>query len=290
MEEHAEVTIQPKPTLTTRVGHSYRLKSRRLHESRLSPQTIQFSEFDRDYVTRILPDRGLVVIKNVPEEEMVNIMPSGAVALPQYEGVFAGLEDPYTMRIVAEAKPAIHTTAFKQKSTTKHQDAYQFPSRYRGVEIAGPGNMPDYEVLGYPRVGDKRLLLFAGLRWAAEQLPRDLYDRLHQPDFIIENDEYQRLDPDLRGGTTAVIYDDGEGLRFHVGSKIRGINSDAEFALSALMEIADEDKCHFWLEPGDVYLTWQRWVCHNAIRSNPSSDQEPTVLIRRLLRRKPKTQ
>jgi hypothetical protein len=289
MEERAKLATRLNLHIETRPKRASRFEGQQLPGRRLSPFIINFREFDPDYAARLLPLRGLLVVKNVPEGEMVNVNPAGAVALPQYEGVFAKFPDPYTLRIVADDKPAIHTTAFKQKSTSKHQDGYQFFSPYRGVEIAGPGNMPDYEFLGYPRVGDERLLLFAGLEWAATQLPPELYDQLRQPQYIVENDEYRKLDSDLRGGTTAVIYEDGDSLRFHVGSKIRGLNSDAEFALSTLMEIADEDKVHFWLEPGDVYLTWQRWVCHNAIRSRPGGNREPTVLVRRLLRRRLET-
>jgi hypothetical protein len=129
------------------------------------------------------------------------------------------------------------------------------------------------------------VLFFAGLAWAASQLPADVYDQLRKPDYIIDNDEYSSFDPDLRGGKSPILYYDGDSIRFHVGSKMRAPDPDAEFALTSLLEIANEDQHHFWLEPGDVYLTWQRWVCHYAIRSRPAMSLEPTVLVRRLLRR-----
>ena len=284
MQERVELT-RSKTQVARNALVTPRVFPKSFSTQRLSPVTIDYTDFDPYRAAEILPQIGLLVIKRVPETEILKMTPAGAVALRQYEGVFDNRADPYTLRIVADEKPAIHTTAFKQKSTTKHQDGYQFPSPYKGVAIAGPGNMPDYEFLAYPSVGDQRVLFFAGLAWAASKLPPAVYDQLQQPDYIIENDDYRRFDPDLRGGSSPILYKDGDGLRFHVGSKMRALHPDAEFALTSLLEIANEDQQHFWLEPGDVYLTWQRWVCHYAIRSRPAIGFKPTVLVRRLLRR-----
>lgn len=250
----------------------------------LNPQVVEFDDFDPYWAASVLPQVGIIQIKHVPEEEMIRIAPAGAVPLLQYEGVFANSEDPTLLRIVAQDNPSIHTTAFKNKDTSPHMDGYQFPAEYRGVTIAGPGNMPDYEVLGYPFVGDERLLMFAGLLRAAAQMPRHLYEQLTQPIFRIANEEYQLKDTELRGGRTSVIYDDGHGMRLHIGSKVKGETPDAEFALNVLLELACTDKACFWIETGDVYITFQRWVCHNALRSRPAPNQQPTILIRKLLR------
>lgn len=253
-------------------------------DNRLRPQTVAFDDFDPDWANRVLPWAGLIRVEQVPEAEIIRIAPSGSVALAQYEGVLGNLEDPTLLRIVAEDDPTIPTTAFKRKNTSLHMDGYQFPGEYNGIDIAGPGNMPDCEVLAYPTVGDERLLIFAGLQYAAARLPHHLFEQLKKPVFDIANDEYRATDPNLRSGTTAVVYDDGRGMRFHVGSKIRGQNPEAEFALSALMELAHADKHFFWLKSRDVYLTWQRSVCHNGIRTRPAAGQPETVLVRRLLR------
>lgn len=250
----------------------------------LSPEVIEFNDFDPTWAASVLPKVGVIRVKHVPEGRMATIAPDDASPLLQYEGVFARLEDPTILTIVAQDDPYIHTTAFKNKDTLPHMDGYQFPANYRGVTIAGPGNMPDYEVLAYPVVGDERLLMLAGLLRASAQMPLHLYDQLTKPLFNISNEEYQLKDPDLSAGRTAVIYDDGRGMRFHIGSKLRGETPDAEFALNVLLELASTDKACFWIETGDVYITFQRWVCHNALRSRPGPKRQPTVLIRRLLR------
>jgi hypothetical protein len=145
----------------------------------LSPEIIEFDDFDPEWAANALPKQGVLLIKHVPVEMMARIAPAGSKPLLQYEGVFASLKDCTTLSIVAQDNPIIHTTAFKNKDTSPHMDGYQFPAEYKGLIIAGPGNMPDYEVLGYPFVGDERLLMFAGLLRAAAQLPNHYMSSLN---------------------------------------------------------------------------------------------------------------
>jgi hypothetical protein len=195
---------------------------------------------------------------------------AGAVAVPQYEAAASGMPDVTQLVTVARVIPDGTTSAFKAADTPIHQDGYQFPSPYTGIDIAGGGNMPDLEVLSYPTVIERRALVFVDLFAACRAMIRDhgvgLLELLALPIFSVDP-KYRQEDPRLdEEPNFSVVYRDEFGFRFRVGGSVQTADPQAAFALSLFRTFAQSTVLVELLESGTAFIIDQRRIAHSGLR------------------------
>jgi hypothetical protein len=234
-----------------------------------------------------LTESGIVKVAAEDENECIErFTDRGAFVLPQYEAVRAGQEDPGVLETVAKATASEgDTSASVARDTDFHDDAYQFHCDYCGQRIAGIGNMPDIELLSFPKVVEGRFLMFSDLCGAARKFmlghETGQFLRLTQTRFTIDS-RYEQVDPNLSPPSTlAVIYGDALGFRFHIGGSVRSPDPLAGFSLSLFRAYMASTVITERLESGTLYVIDQRRIAHRGIRV-PGVDVK-TVLRRVLL-------
>jgi hypothetical protein len=212
----------------------------------------------------------------------------GAERQFQYESVRTGDENPLVLETRASTNgPEDATSASKSKPTRTHQDGYQFWSLYRGQKIAGIGNMPTIEVLGYPEVHEVRVLTFSDLTAAGRELISLLgvhyFRELMRPVFFV-NPIYRQLDPTLGdAGRFPILYCDRvDGWRFHVGGGIKTEDPEAAFALGTFRRLYDKYVTAEVVQEKSLYVIYQPRVAHAGERL--TGVDGGTVLHRELLR------
>ena len=210
----------------------------------------------------------------------------GALVMPQYEAVKAGQTDPGVLETVAKAKPASgDTSAAVARDTDFHMDGYQFCCEYCGRRIAGIGNMPDVELLSFPKVVEGRFLVFSDLCEAARKfmLAHESGHLMHltRNRFGIDS-RYLDSDTDLVAPPElAVIFRDVLGWRLHIGGSMNSSDPLAGFSLSLFRAYMASTVITERLESGSLYVVNQRRIAHRGIRV-PGVDGK-TVLRRVLL-------
>ena len=233
-------------------------------------------------------DAGIVKVPAEDETECIErLLHAGAVMLPQYESVRSGAIDDTVLETVASARAAQGaTSASKSKDTEYHHDGYQFQSPYRARPIAGISNLPDVELLAFPKVVERRYLCFADLARASRALLRDhegrVFEHLTRPTFSVDS-RYRDFDPELRlPAPFSVAFSDELGCRFHIGGSVESSDPEASFALSLFRTYLSSAVTTERLESGVLYVVNQRLVAHKGIRI-PSIEGK-TLLRRRLLK------
>jgi hypothetical protein len=214
---------------------------------------------------------GIVKISADDTRSVIEVLgAAGALPTPQYEAVAANLPDLTELVTVARVTPTGTTSAFKAADTLLHQDGYQFPSPYLGAGIAGGGFMPDVEVLAFPKVVERRALVFADLPAACRAMVRShgsgLLELLGQPIFGIDP-KYRHEDPRLaEEAPFSVIYRDELGFRFRLGGSVQTTDPQAAFALSLFRMFAQSTVLVELLESGTAFVINQRIIAHSGIR------------------------
>lgn len=218
-----------------------------------------------------LAQHGIVKISADDMKSAIELLEaSGAVPVPQYETVAADLPDVMELVTVARVVPNGTTSAFKAADTTLHQDGYQFASPYQGIDTAGGVNMPDVEALAFPKVVERRALVFADLPAACRAMVRShgsgLLELLGQPVFTVDP-KYREQDPRLgEEPSFSVIYRDELGFRFRLGGSVQTADPQAAFALSLFRTFAQSTVLVELLESGTAYIINQRITAHSGIR------------------------
>lgn len=232
-------------------------------------------------------ESGVVKVAAEDEEACVSrFLAEGATVMPQYEAVRAGHEDAGVLETVAKATPSTgDTSASVARDTDFHDDAYQFSCDYCGQRIAGIGNMPDIELLSFPKVVEGRFLVFSDLCGAARKfmLAHESAQLAHltRTRFSIDP-RYEQADPKLASPPDiSVIYRDALGWRFHVGGSISSSDPLAGFSLSLFRAYMASTVITERLESGTLYVVNQRRIAHRGIRV-PGVDGK-TVLRRVLI-------
>lgn len=240
-----------------------------------------------DCLPEQLADAGIVKVSADDEQGVVQLLTAlGAAVLPQYEAVRAGQFDPGVLETVAKATAGDgDTSASVARDTEFHHDAYQFNCEYVDQQIAGIGNMPDIELLSFPRVVEGRFLMFSDLCGAARKFmlghETGQFRRLTQTRFTIDP-RYEQADPHLSTPPRlAVVHADPLGFRFHVGGSIQSPDPLAGFSLSLFRAYMASTVITERLESGTLYVIDQRRIAHRGIRV-PGVDGK-TVLRRVLL-------
>ena len=228
------------------------------------------------------------VVKVSAEDEaacVARFVDEGATVMPQYEAVRAEQEDPGVLETVAKATPTTgDTSASVARDTDFHDDAYQFYCEYCGQRIAGIGNMPDIELLSFPKVVEGRFLVFSDLCGAARKLmlahESSQLAHLTKMRFSIDP-RYEQADANLASPPDiSVIYQDALGWRFHVGGSVTSRDPLAGFSLSLFRAYMASTVITERLESGTLYVVDQRRIAHRGIRV-PGVDGK--TMLRRVL-------
>jgi len=240
-----------------------------------------------DDLPDMLAESCIVKISGEDEDRCVEILGNaGASVLEQYEAVRAGLADTGAIETVAKASAqAGDTSAVLAKETEFHQDGYQFQREYRGHVIAGVGNMPDIELLCFPKVVEGRFLVFSDLCRATRKFMRahesSQIDHLCQACYSIDS-RYADADPNLdTPHDLPLLFKDSLGWRFHLGGSMSSADPLAGFSLSLFRAYVASTVITERLESGSLYVVNQRRIAHRGIRV-PGVDGK-TVLRRVLL-------
>jgi hypothetical protein len=235
----------------------------------------------------MVAEAGIVKIAAEDEAECIQrFVEQGALVLPQYESVRAGQDDTGVLETVAKATAdAGDTSAAVARNTEFHMDGYQFRCEYCGHRVAGIGNMPDIELLGFPKVVEGRFLMFSDLCAAARRfmLGHETAQliRLTQGRFTVDS-RYEEADPELAPpGRISVIQRDSLGFRFHIGGSAGSRDPLLAFSLSLFRAYMASTVITERLESGTLYVVNQRRIAHRGIRV-PGVDGK-TVLRRVLL-------
>jgi len=143
-------------------------------QGELRPITLTSLALDPCELRHLLDEHGVIILRDCEEDFGLTLVARAElIPLKQYETVRAGADDPYVLTAVAERNGAGITPSTKPGPTLPHQDAYQWWSEYRGEPIAGVGRMPDTEVLFYPAVEERRLVVVHGLAAAAHAVAEE---------------------------------------------------------------------------------------------------------------------
>jgi hypothetical protein len=257
----------------------------------ISPLVVPAERLNPKDFRRLLNEFAVLIVKNACDAGVLRIIEnSGLILMRQYETVQQGYPDRFELTTIAKNDGPGITRVSKPGSTKIHQDGYQFDRWYRGVEIAGTGNMPDVEILYYPVVREPRVIFAYGVRAAAHataevgvDLGVDLIEALKKPQYRVDVEQYQILDPQLgEPPLFPVIYEDELGSRVQIGGRVSGDAPRGQFALEVFRRYLESKDPHsFKVEAGTAVFFNQRLVAHAGVR--PSEDGE-TVLVRRLAR------
>jgi hypothetical protein len=238
-----------------------------------------------------LAENGIVKVAAEDELECIERFTArGAVVQAQYEAVHSGQEDSGVLETVAKATAADgDTSASVARDTEFHQDAYQFHCDYCGKRIAGIGNMPDIELLSFPKVVEGRFLMFSDLCGAARKFmlghETAQFFRLSQSRFTIDP-RYKMADGNLTPPPQiSVVYKDSLGFRFHIGGSVGSPDPLAGFSLSLFRAYMASTVITERLESGTLYVIDQRRMAHRGIRV-PGVDGK--TVLRRVLMAFPK--